>query len=293
MLLKCVVFIALLVSGVAALGQKQSAPTNPAPQATVAAPQHPPQHWYLRPEWVSVIITGLYVFIAGLTLLAIRRQGKLMAAQAESMSNQTDRMSSQVDLMEKQTSIALESVKVAKKAADAAKESADVATAQTKAMTDRERARLYVDTPPIPIGANLGLAQSQNIAGFRLTIRNVAPTPAINVSGLYSAIATEFQTPPGKARDIPMEIHEVVEGQGKVESEVLIYAAFPQPEPKFAPLAFWCHVWGVIEYNDVLTEERHSTRFRFCVLMRQRPNGGASSEGQWQKCGMHEDNKAA
>jgi len=293
-------FIALLVGDLAVYGQQKQLPSVPVqtPIVVTLAPQ-PPQPWYLRPEWIGVIITGIYVIISGLTLLAIKKQGKFLAAQAESMKAQTDRMTRQADLMNRQTKIQIESVRVAREAADAAKksaeaakESADVAAAQIKAMADRERARLYVDTPPIPLNANLGLAQSQNIAGFRLTIRNVAPTAAINVTGRYSAIATEMQTPPQKSREIPMEIHEVVEGEGKVESEVLIYAAFPQPEPKLAPLDFWCHLWGVIEYSDVLTEELHRTRFRFCLLMRQRPSGGASNEGQWHKCGTDEDNRA-
>jgi len=45
------------------------------------APEKPLPRWK-RPEWVIVYITAIYVFIAGLTLLAIKRQADTMQQQA-------------------------------------------------------------------------------------------------------------------------------------------------------------------------------------------------------------------
>lgn len=107
MLLKWV-FLTLLASGTAVYGQQQA--NSKTAQSTIVvtlAPQ-PPQPWYVRPEWIGVIVTGLYVAISALTLLAIKRQ-------ADSMSTQTERMSRQSDLMNRQTMIALESVDVARR----------------------------------------------------------------------------------------------------------------------------------------------------------------------------------
>jgi len=67
----------------------QQAPITPSkspPTPIVVTLALPPQQpWYKRPEWIGLVITGVYVVISGLTLLAIKRQVNLMATQAKFM----------------------------------------------------------------------------------------------------------------------------------------------------------------------------------------------------------------
>ncbi len=101
--------------------------TDPKGSDTQDKPQEKPLPRFLRPEWVIVYITAIYVFIAGLTLGAIWRQANLMESQIEEMRRQA----------KDQNSILERSVGAAETGATAAKNSADV-------LVNTERARLFV-----------------------------------------------------------------------------------------------------------------------------------------------------
>jgi len=183
MLLKCVVFIALLASGVVGFGQQQEeAESPPSAVASAPTPSIPQQPWYHRPEWVNVFVTGAYVIISGITLFAIWRQ-------ADSMGVQTGRMSRQADLMNRQTTIAIESVRVSREAADAAKASADAATAQIQAMKDRERARFQLELTDLDMNPKTPVSSADNRIQWKLTLHG--QTEAHDVKGHLIACVNE------------------------------------------------------------------------------------------------------
>ena len=116
--------------------QKPVTPSSPVVNHLLAAPctqtkpcyiqENPPEKPLprpIRPEWVIVYITAIYVVISALMFLAIKRQAGQMEAQTVLIGKQTD---------------------ILDKSVAAAQRSADAAFAQMRLMKDKERARLSV-----------------------------------------------------------------------------------------------------------------------------------------------------
>jgi hypothetical protein len=97
-------------------------------------------------------------------------------------------MKQQVDEMQRQGNFLADSVAAAKKSVEAA-------LAQTQAMIDRERARIFV----VPSGQVFSLypkGSGQWVGSYIFEIRNVGPTAAINLALRYSACVSGLETAP-------------------------------------------------------------------------------------------------
>lgn len=173
--------------------------TNSQPQPTNTQAQTPdePLPRFLRPEWVIVFITAVYVFFTGLMLLTIRRQANTMDRQAKDatkaadaaalsaqntlneIKRQADLMDAQVKAMDdsrmqvnRQIEILESSVVAGQMSARAAKLSADVA------------ARVSVPTlviekfEPADAGA-ANLAAMLQYPNVKIVIKNYGQTPAL------------------------------------------------------------------------------------------------------------------
>jgi len=283
-------FIALWFSSGAVFGQQQPALSTPqSPQSAVATPQpQPEQLWYLRPEWVSAIITGVYVFISGFTLFAIKRQGNLMAAQAKMMSTQTDRMSRQADLMNRQTRISVESVRVAREAADAAKMSAETALKQNVLMekqsrnaTNKERARLSVqhqaDAPFVVAGPAIQDVDGKMIVQLNayVTVMNHGGTKAFGVKASGSIYAANINSLDSYKRqwEVP-DVMDIDKGVTLSGTPFIKQEEWEGVEKGTSPL----HVIGSILYNDIFGDP-HETPFHFTWEVEDQGSWG--KEGRW------------
>ena len=145
----------------AATHQNLVPPPSPATSPPISMPSHQLEpaneqniireakiYWAIRPEWGIVWITIAYTVIAGLTLVAIKRQANLMERQANeakenfaasalanqdtltALKRQADAMDSQVEHMAVQAKALIESTAIADKA--------------QKNVMDKERARLSI-----------------------------------------------------------------------------------------------------------------------------------------------------
>jgi hypothetical protein len=86
-----------------------------------------------------------------------------------------------------------------------------------------------------------------------------------------------------------LTIPEVIAANGEATPGLQIDSAF-QSGP--ATSVFFVHLNGVIEYNDVISPESRSTRFRFRAQMTLGGGGAALAQNGWQKFGPPEDNRA-
>lgn len=169
-----------------------------------------------------------------------------------------------------------------------AKKTAETALAQTQAMVAKERARLFVDVRSEQ-GVTVDLkAQNGIIGGSWFRIINVGPTPAINMSVRYSAVATEFESATVSKTNNEATAPEVIAANSAENIHLIFQSAFSSSPP---PQGFCIHVFGVIEYDDVVSPDRRTRRFRFRIRMTQRRGDGTAVQiDQWQRCGPPEDN---
>ena len=191
MLLRCAVFFTLLSCLVAAFGQEQS-PAKPAqtPIVITLAPQ-PPLPWYLRPEWIGVVITGVYVVIAGLTLLAIKKQANLLQQQIQDAravnrdasliaQNTLGAIERQASSMSEQTKLFRESVDAAKASAEATKKSAEAAKASADIAVGAAIPRLAIHQFEAATNGEDAVTPEAffRFPRLRITIKNHGQTPA-------------------------------------------------------------------------------------------------------------------
>jgi hypothetical protein len=177
-----------------------------------------------------------------------------------------------------------------KMSAEAAERSSKVASDQIQAMIDKERARVYV-VPSAGGGFfSVDTRQTDRIGSHNFTFYNVGSTPAVNVSVAYRAVATAFMGEASGPTISRATIDEVIPANQQVDAEFMIEPGFGGIKP---PDIFYIHVWGEFTYNDVISSDRRSTKFRFRIGMKMmRGEGLASVEGVWTKFGGPEDNQA-
>jgi hypothetical protein len=177
--------------------------------------------------------------------------------------------------------------KSSKLSAEAAVKSADAALAQVRAMIDKERARVRV----LPINDAFAVIPFQGAVepnGSRLfRFLNIGPTPATNVSVRYRSVITEFATEAVGELIAHAYIDDVIPANNEAKAELHFQSALERR----VPTASFLHVWGEAMYKDVISDELHTTRFRFRMEFRFDRNA-AKPHGPWQRCGPEEDNQA-
>lgn len=168
-----------------------------------------------------------------------------------------------------------------------AQTAANTALAQTRAMVDKERARVYVRLPKL---LTLNMQGPGGVIGEQqLVLFNVGPTPALNVSVRYSAVATEFEGETISKTDRDAPSIDTIAANHEESTPFLIRMAFAS---NVARTRFHVHLFGVVEYSDVLSSEKRTTRFRFRVPMQWRLGREGSPMEAWQRFGSPEDNAA-
>jgi hypothetical protein len=140
------------------------------PSETQGGTADNPMPRFGRPEWLTVYITAGYVFIAWLTLRAIKRQADIMQEQARdarssssgaaataqqtldalqrqanTMERQASHLEFQVQEMRRQAYQMGEQAEAAHKSAEAAQQSAEAALLNARAFINSERGRLVVE----------------------------------------------------------------------------------------------------------------------------------------------------
>lgn len=168
-----------------------------------------------------------------------------------------------------------------------AQTAAEAALAQTQAMVDKERARVFVEAPR-GTGTTVDLSTRNGvIGGNEFALFNVGPTPAINVIVSYHAVATEFEGETNNKTAWQARAPEVI-GANSKES---VYLEFrPAFVSNLAHQSFFIHVFGMVEYSDVISPKRRKKHFRFRTQMRSRGNGSALQTHPWERFGTAEEN---
>lgn len=283
MLVKCVVFLALVFSGVA-YGQQQP-PTNSQPPIVVTI-QQPVQPWYLRPEWIGVIITAVYVVIAGLTLLAIKRQ-------ADWMKTQAGHMASQVGLMQEQLNEMKASGETLKQSVESAKLSAETAQLNVDYLINKERGRIFVELAPFDIKDTV-----LNTQGVKYKVIYHGSSVSFHESSDVEFRLTDSKEPPevtgpgGWLKSKRMsEIPPVIPANSiEFECETRMFHEFDHYElDRISHKQSFVHFYGYIEYKDFM-EKTHVTTF--CYTWEPPPPGHVSfGFAHWEKSGKPEANR--
>jgi hypothetical protein len=234
---------------------------------------------------LQVVLIGWQAIVLRQTKADVHRQADWMETQAGHLSRQADLINTQAEHMKEQTIVLRESV-------EAAQKSASAAIAQTQAMVDKERARVFV-SPPTESVFQGSLCSTEFTGGHQFNFFNVGPTSATNVSARYEAVANEFEGGPHGRPSRIAPVAEVIAGNTPIAASLDLSSIVPLRASGEVPQAFYIHVFGEIQYNDVLSEERRSTRFQFRARMVPfRGDGTVAAPGGWQKSGNPEDNSA-
>lgn len=176
------------------------------------------------------------------------------------------------------------------KSADAAVAGSEASIAQIRAMIDKERARIFV-VPSTEISIQCAVSYLTQMT-HNFLFFNVGPTPAINVTVRYNAIATQLETEPREKPAFPAPIQEVIAANDKDSAPLLIRSVAFEEDGKASPV-FYIHFWGEVTYNDVISSEQRSTKFRYRATMTLGMHGSvAMHDGEWPKFGVPGDNQA-
>jgi hypothetical protein len=174
------------------------------------------------------------------------------------------------------------------KSAEAGVAGSKAALAQIQLMVDKERARIFV--VPIQEAACMVVENSDDGTGRqKVMFFNVGPTPAINVVVRYNAIASTMETEPQRRNDAYTQasIPEVIAANSDEHSWLNINGVGSR-EP-----TIYIHLWGEVMYNDVISTEQRSTKFRFRLRMKRGQYGVLEFDGAWRQFGTNaEDNRA-
>ena len=249
-------------------------PSNAAPYSDAEpgnAEQTPPEKplpRFLRPEWIVVYITAVYVVITAFMLVVIKQQA---------------------DQMERQTTIQAASVAAAQKSADAA-------NAQIKAMKDKERARLSIREvvppllflkddeikPDIPMVIKMVVINEGSSMAFN--VRAVGHTSILEYVGLDELTSISDNTNEWYDLDIPKTIRLISPRPG---IEVTVTHMSGVIDTTFEPIdratakalvmgQLSLTIGGEITYEDIFGDE-HKTPFFFLWVV-----AGDEGAGTWR-----------
>lgn len=233
-------------------------------------------------DWGPWISNFLLVAVGGLQVWLLLRTWKTIERQADIMDGQAK------DAQES----GAKTIEIALVTAQAAQKSADSSLAQIQAIIDKERARIFISPSVESFQLNLRSAAGIGIGSYGFTLFNVGPTPAINIFARYRAVATEFETGAEGEAGTRATVPEVIRANGEANTPLFIESAFSSGKGGVAPQLFYIHIFGEVEYNDVISPNRRSTKFRFRIQMQQiRGDGTAVPNWAWDKFGREEDNR--
>lgn len=257
--------------------------------------QEKPLPRFIRPEWVIVYITAIYVLVAWRTLRAIKRQGDIMDRQA----NDARKSGAQTfAVLKEQTDNALISAKAATVSAMAADKSIKAAqrSIDITLLKERARLRIEVDALEVILVGDITWIASVNIKVFNVGAQKAFPSRshvALVVSESNKRVKAQFPMPfltqaiiPPS--DIPLE-HRASTGANDDTIFLL------NTEQRFT------HLYGEIMYSDFFEKER-ILRFRYFwrtngwILAASTvmsgstdPDGTKALYGEWEK--TEEDNE--
>jgi hypothetical protein len=228
------------------------------PQENVADPERDGPSWYGFFRWP----TGTTTWAIILTLMAIAWQ-----------SNET------------------------KKAARATQDSAVAVEKQTRElrrqnrnMVAKERARIAMAFPDDSDSMVILPDQEIYLGSFRLSLKNMGGTPALNIVAQYDTFGSEAEVAPKSENLYLLPSPDHIEGNSfDITSPLSINRRFSEA---VAPTIFYVYLRGLIEYNDIFKAKRNSTKF---LLRRQFMRGGkneAVSNVFWEKIGDPEENES-
>jgi hypothetical protein len=110
------------------------------------------------------------------------------------------------------------------------------------------------------------------------------------VSVKYNSLATEFETPPDNSSRRTGGVSDVIPANGEAGVIFMIQRALKEGQ---SPEIFYIHVWGEAVYQDVISHDSRSTKFRFRLRVKQiRGDGSCVQDGDWIKFGSADDNRA-
>lgn len=180
--------------------------------------------------------------------------------------------------------------KTSRQGAEAAEAAAQAAIGQIQALIDKERARIFV-FPTSDEVCQVNIRSQDQIGAHRFKLMNVGPTPAINVAVYYQAVATPFETRTERKGDSRASLDQVLAGNKEAILPVPIRSELSSDGT--APAKFYVHIWGEVVYNDVVTDIRRRTQFRFrATMMQSKSFGEATQEGEWLQFGAPDENSA-
>jgi hypothetical protein len=245
---------------------------NPCYTKDAAAEELPPK--WRRSEWVIVYVTVVYVLIAALTLLSIKRQANLMNTQ---------------------TGLLSDSVKVARASAEAAQKSADAAERSVEAFINRERPHLTV-VPGLYYSAYLSKGTTATIT---LYVRNVGASNAKNVSCCVSVITTATQRhPPANEWPRLARFPSLIRPSEKDEDPIQVsvpfvyeydFSNFDWRNAEPDPSQFILDIAGLVRYEGV--SGSHDLRFHYAFRSEQvsiRPSYSVDRTLLWEPKGRFE-----
>jgi len=266
---------------------------------------------FLRPEWVIVYITAVYVCFTGLTLWTIRRQANTMDRQAKDAKTATDaaafsaqntlnEIKRQADLMEAQLKAMEESskqvnrqIEMLERSVAATEKNAAAAKENIELYISKERARLRVELKPLSLGSAFELGTGP-VYVVNFTVTSHGPTAAYIGDTGCAAIVLPLEVicsedagaaiilsltslpsiiPPGTA---PIDQMRSFHYGGKGKDDPIL------SEIKNSRL--FVGIRGFIKYRDVFDRERE-IRFRYVWKYHE-----GQEYGDWVKCGKPEEN---
>lgn len=271
------------------------------------AAEEKPLPRFIRPEWVIVYITAVYVVISWLTLWAIKRQADLMegsGAVAEQSAKAAEVSAKAalrgMELAGKSFEVFKDSVEAARVIAKAtalsslaAEETAKAANAQIQMLKSKERARVAV-VPVTPVSlrsARISLSQVE------IAIQNIGATHALNARASGGAIVVRWEEHPILNEPEGFSLSPMLQANGipvVVEIDVrndISVREIDEEQPRLA-----IYVFGVVEYDD-LFGDAHQTAFKYRLGVATRSVRGDGDidlkmHGIWKPWGTSEDNRS-
>jgi len=226
---------------------------------------------FIRPEWVNVYITAIYVVIAGLTLWAIKKQADLIEASgavaeqsakaaeisAKAALRGMELAGKSFDVFKDSVEAAMVTAKATAISALASEESAKAANAQIKMMKNKERARIQV-TP-----AKIDIVDADEPNNIGLEFLNIGPTSAfgVRVDAGGRITVTGLESEEGEYTDLA--ISSLLKPDTSDSSWVV--CCFPiqwEDEVLYANAKIRIEVKGKVRYEDVFGDI-HAEEFAF------------------------------
>lgn len=212
-------------------------------------------------------VTGTVIALK--TLFAIQRQAEIMDEHRASLEELSE---------------------AANKNAGAARDSAIAAKDHIEIIINKERARLWIETPQklnLSVDAPIFISYKLFYEGF---------TPAFNVTSEVNALISAIKDFPDsgfkqKVFSLPNVVSSKSDLQPQYSNFILNYGGSLRIKldgetlSKVGESQMFVHFWGVIRYRDIFDRDRETT-FRYRWLP-----GKDERYDRWETCGEPEDNR--